>query len=1005
MVLMCGWLANGQTSVVHGELHGLLTDPANSVVPGVTLTLKGLETGFRRVAATNSFGEYRFLLLPVGVYDLTFEHPSFQTTRRDAVHVLVGQATAIDVQLALAVRAEEVTVSAVSEAIDPQRTNPASFVNEARIRNLPIDRRDYLTFVLLSPGIADARLVADSVDLRVKQTPTSDLSFFGSNGRGNFITVDGGEMVDGGGGVRSNVSQEAVQEFQVNRATYSAEIGAATGGAVNIVTRAGGNKLHGTAFWFSRHQSLDAANPFATLVSSSGVRRVKPPSRRQQVGGSIGGPLRRDRTFAFAAFESLIRRESSVVSVLPDYSIFGPTPAQESVLAAIPPPQAAVLRSILTASPATRRLFEINGGVHPFSTDSYKFNARIDHYRGAADQFFLRADIPRLAETNANVQALVGASRGLETRQFDPTVVLGWTHSFSSNAVNEARLQANYRKFQMESREKFGPELRISGFGVFNRDIFLPSRNIERRIELKDNFHYVAGRHVLRAGGQFWFRGILADSEIFFPGRFTFGDLPGSLLDPALPPNFTINALQAFNLGLAQTFIMGSGASALGAVYPYGAAYLQDSWRASPLLTLDLGLRYEIDVRKSPLPTDKNNFAPRFGFAWNPDGAARNVLRGGFGLFYGLGNFGIDYTVTALNEIQGQRQIAQVFTSILAPGPAAAPNVYSTLRAAGVIGVPTPARPLTPADLEQFGLRFVHSGARPPFTVLFEPGPGFSSPYSMQASLGLQRQLARDFTLELSGLWSRTRQLPRSRDINLLPAPVDPASGIRVWSDFSSFADPLLASRNVFESTAFAQYAAAIVEFNKRFSPNFDFGANYTFSRAIDDVLDYNYEFQAFDQTNLRAERGLASFHQKHKLVAWASGSLPAAFRLSAIVRANSGRPFNLLAGFDLNQDRNDLTDRPAFAGRNTGIGPAFFTSDLRLSRFFRLTESAGFELAAEGFNILNRLNFATVNNIVGNIAGPFNLQGRRDRLPTQPLGFTSAYEPRRLQLGVRFQF
>jgi hypothetical protein len=180
--------------------------------------------------------------------------------------------------------------------------------------------------------------------------------------------------------------------------------------------------------------------------------------------------------------------------------------------------------------------------------------------------------------------------------------------------------------------------------------------------------------------------------------------------------------------------------------------------------------------------------------------------------------------------------------------------------------------------------------------------------------------------------WVRTLKLTRARDANLLPAPVDPQLGIPVWSDPRYFVNPLLAQLNVFESTANAYYNALMVELTKRFSEKFSFHTNYTLSKATDDVTDFNTDFEAADQTNLRAERAQSSFDQRHKFVAYAVWSAPGKLELSPIVRANSGRPFNLLVGQDLNQDRHDTTDRPPGAGRNTGIGPAFAAVDLRIS-------------------------------------------------------------------------
>jgi hypothetical protein len=192
---------------------------------------------------------------------------------------------------------------------------------------------------------------------------------------------------------------------------------------------------------------------------------------------------------------------------------------------------------------------------------------------------------------------------------------------------------------------------------------------------------------------------------------------------------------------------------------------------------------------------------------------------------------------------------------------------------------------------------------------------------------------------------------------------------------------------------------------------------NYTFSKAIDDVVDFNTDFQPNDQTNARAERALSSFDQRHQFVFYGMLESPfrtgqstlrsvlASFRAIPVVRANSGQPFNLLVGYDLNQDRHVNTDRPPFAGRNTGRGPTFWTFDLRLARTVSIGEVARIEFMAEGFNVFNRLNFRGVNNVVGVVPGPFHVEGRRDRSPSESLGFASAHEVRRLQLGLRLSF
>jgi hypothetical protein len=195
------------------------------------------------------------------------------------------------------------------------------------------------------------------------------------------------------------------------------------------------------------------------------------------------------------------------------------------------------------------------------------------------------------------------------------------------------------------------------------------------------------------------------------------------------------------------------------------------------------------------------------------------------------------------------------------------------------------------------------------------------------------------------------------------------------------------------------------LELQKRLTPRIQINANYTLSKAIDDVVDFNTDFQANDQLNLRAERALSSFDQRHKFVAYASVQSPGGFTVTPVFRGNSARPFNLLVGSDLNQDFHSTTDRPPFAGRNTGRGPNFWTVDLRVMRPIRLSESARVELVGEVFNLFNRLNFRSVNNTVGLLAPPFNVTGRKDLSPSQPLAYTSAFDPRQIQVGARLSF
>ena len=248
-ILICCLQALPQSNASSGEIKGTTTDASGGVVPGATVTVTNTNTGFSRTAITDERGEYRILLLPPGAYEVRVELSGFAAQVRNA-QVIVGQTLAIDFRLQVGTSAQTVTVSGEPPVIETERATQSNTIEENYIRNLPIDRRDYLSFTLLAPGVVDSNALADNTDFRVTQSPQSGLSFYGSNGRGNSVTVDGAEANDAGGGVRSTLSQEAVQEFQINRSNYAAEFGGASGGVINIVSKSGSNDFHGRALWF-----------------------------------------------------------------------------------------------------------------------------------------------------------------------------------------------------------------------------------------------------------------------------------------------------------------------------------------------------------------------------------------------------------------------------------------------------------------------------------------------------------------------------------------------------------------------------------------------------------------------------------------------------------------------------------------------------------------------------------------------------------------------------------
>jgi len=1000
-------------------LSGIVVDATEAVVADVVITAVNPETQFTRKVTTGPDGAFRLDLLPPGAYDLRAEKVGFSPSVQKGLGLTVGSAISLDLKLQVASGSSVLEVISEVPAIETERTQQSNTIDQRAISELPIDRRDYLSFSLLAPGVSDSRANADSNSYRVKQTPDSGLSFYGSNGRGNTINVDGGESNDGGGGVRTTVGQEAVREFQVNRSNYTAEYGGSRGGVVNIVTKGGSNDVHGSAFGFFRHQGLDARNPFNLVLDSSNVlKRVKPQSQRQQFGATIGGAIVKDKTFFFLDYEQLRKRESAAVPILTDLSVFGPTAAQRAILAQLPAAASAQLTAVLSTPASVQQLFQQNSGIFPFQADQHQGLLRLDHQMNQNNQFTARFNTTRGFETNPNVSALTGISRGFVSDVFDTVGTLNWFHVFSPRLINEAHAQFDYYDLLTDSNEKFGPALEIAGFGNFNRDRFLPSDSIARRSELYDNLTWTRGKHTLKTGAYALIRNQHTDSATFMSGRFTFGALPGGLVNAALAST-TINSLQAFNLGLAQSYQQGFGNGVVAATYPLYAGYVHDEWRPFSKLTLNMGLRYEVDNRRLPLRTDHNKLAPRFGFAYSPD--SKTVIRGGYGIYYASIDFQIDYSVYALGVTpSGFRPIAQVLTTIQTPGAQSAANIFTTLRARGVIGVPTPSRSITPSDLTQFGINISQTGPLPPLSVIFKASPDYRSPQTQQASLGIQRDFGSGFNGAINGIFVRGAHLTNSYDDNLLAsAPFDKNIGTQNYAADATrpggyFVNPLIFQSNLYESTANSFYGAMILEGSKRVGKSVQLHANYTWSHATDESTDYNSDFQPNNQFCRRCDRASSSFDQRHKVVAYAMIQTPTTqnallrnWVVSPIYQYQSGRPFNLLVGgADINNDRHNTTDRPAYAGRNTGLGPSLWTFNARFQRGIPLREKVRLDLMFETFNLFNKLNYQSVNNTVGaGFVGPFNVTGRADRRPTDPLGFTSAAEPRRIQLGFRLIF
>ena len=1049
----------GQAQSNTADLLGTVTDQTGAVLPGVDILITSPSRGLTRSTLTSDTGTYRVPLLPPGEYEVRAELAGFTTKVYQNVVLTVGQYANLDISLEVSATPTEVVVSANAAILETEKTVQASTIQEMEIDNLPINGRNYLDFTLLTPGVAskDTLITASAV-----QTPTSGLSFAGQDQRANYVTIDGADNMDViSNAVRSTLSQDAIQEFQISRNTFSSEFGRARAGMINIVSKSGSNDFHGNGFFFFRNNSLDARNPFAFGPDGS---PVDPQFERYQWGGSVGGPIIEDRTFFFANYERLDRNESVFVTFLDDDSIFQARPDQVELFellgsAGIPllqnletlfiDPNVGLLNTTDQNFPGTLDLFRRESGVFPFTADSDTFSLKLDHEFSNNNRMFARFNFGDSFNDGVDFGALQGVSNGVSFDTRDFAAVFSDTHIFSPMTLNDFKFQYGRRRFEVPTNDPVGPEIILSGVAQFGREFFNPTGYTNNVYQFVDNITFIRGDHTLKTGVDINVLGLSGFAEVFLGGQFTFAEAiplndvvagvigsggaadladqfpdlvdcpPTERKDPCLAAPIT--SVQAFNLGLPITYFQGFGNPNAEFTYLQVGTYFQDAWRVRDNFTLNLGIRYDAD-RRPPTQNvtsttapfslanepvgDNNNFAPRVGFAWDPRRNGKTVVRGGYGLYYQNYFQAVAFVSQVLAGQQEGESISQVFLPIFGLPPdfsLTSADIYDFFTRTGTVGE---------AALDAFG---ISPGTTP--SVILPGDQNVVNPYSHHVSVGIEQELASDLALSVDYLLNRGVHLVRSRDVNVNP--VGPNSFTLPGRD------PAFVQINMIETSGSSIYHGFTAALRKRFSRQHSFMVSYTLGKAIDDTTDFITQLQPNNQTDLRSERSLSSFDQRHRLVVsgvWQSprrfdssqgflNNLLADWTVAPIVTRSSGRPFNLLVGFDLNGDTHEETDRPGvgdgnIVGRNTGKGPSFFAADLRVSRRFDLPrESTDVEFIFEAFNLLNNVNYSGVNNVVGPLVDSGDVGGSQAIPANRPLGFTSAFDPRQIQFGFRLNF
>ena len=918
LLISLAQVAFSQQNVTSGTLSGRIEDSSGAVVSGANITVTNLETNQRLSTSSDQEGRYRFPYLRTGAYDVHIEAQGFTAVSVARLTVSVGQSLELPVKLEVAGLSAQVHIgSSDVPLIETVRTQVTETIRPREIAELPLNGRNYLDLALLIPGVSPTNTGSKQRFAETSAVPGQGISIAGQRNLYNSFIVDGVSANDDAADLTGTYySEEVIDQFQVVTSGGIAEFGRASGGVVNILTRSGTNDWRGNLYGFFRNQRFDARNPLAP---------TKDLLTQAQYGATAGGPLRRDRTFLFTNFEQTRRNYSAVLTIAPA--------AVNSINNR--------LRAVNYPGPV------IETGVVPASFDTTNFFERIDHRLNQNNQLSARYSLYHIGAVNSRtLGGLNAVSRGSGINDTDQTLYVTNVTTLSSRTVNELRFQYTNSRLDAPINDEVGPAVNIAGVANFGAATLSPLARDINLVEIVDNVSTQLGHHSIKAGGGFLYNRL----NILFPGAFQ-GVYNFSSLNNFLTGNY-LNYQQAF--GAPEQFQSN----------PNFGVFVQDEWRVRSDLTINAGLRYDLQFLPDPIETDTNNIAPRLGVVYAP-GDRKTVIRASAGLYYD--RIPLRATSNALQRDGSKYLVVQLAPN--QPGAPVFPNVLA----------------LQPSTLP----------TKPNITRI---DPNIEVSYSHQANLQIERELPWDAVMSVGYLHLRAKHLILSRNVNV---PAVPASaGIPNLGR----PDPNWGNISRFESAGNSYYDGMVVSYNQRTSRWATMRLSYTLSKTIDDAGNFFFS-SVQDNFNIRGDRGLSDNDQRHRLVL--SGTLEGpqektngagrwlrGFQFGYIFTYASRLPFNVLLGTDRNFDSNN-NDRPVGVGRNTGRGFDFASLDLRVSRRFQLTERVGLQVLAEGFNVLNRANFGVPNNTFGSGVNPLPSFGRP----------TAAFDARQFQFGMKVSF
>ena len=1024
-----------------GAIRGTVSDPAGGRIVGARVVAVNSATEITYSGQTNSEGAFVFDLLPPGDYGVRVDAPGMRTELRSAQHVSVGGMLQLEFRLEMAVVNEAITVTEPPSQVDTESSTVSGVIDERAISDVPLNGRRFSDLQLLEGGVTqDPRSLTSASN--------GDLAYGGVRGLQTSFLVDGVDnnnafFAQARGRYRApyQFSNEVVQEFRVSSNAYGAELGRAGGAVVNVVTKSGSNRFHGSAFYYLRDSSFNAQPAFTDF---------KPSDRQQQFGFTLGGPLHRNKAFFYGGFDQHIFHVPTVVRFVNNGYTLVPQPSDYE----------ASDRALVFA--AANRLSQMGGefpsrllGNAAFAkvdwslTPRHFLSARINtsRYYGSNNVFFDPASPVTSYAISDNGEERVSTESG----------TLSLTSSFSQQLISHLRLQFS-RDLEQSFSNSSDPLTQIyeviDGFG---RSTILPRRTREHKFQVAETISFDGRRHSWKFGGDAMFTWIYNYFPSLFGGEYIFDNIKVNpwTYEPMVGGT-ELTPLRAWAHGVPRYYMQNFGTADSHPDTNEYSVFAQDTIRVTEHLALNLGVRYDLQtfthkgLVENPLwpgsgkvPLDTNNVGPRVGFAYSVGNERPLVIRGGYGLFY--------------------TRIPQMYTSaIVTDNGLASTHLFLD----NTDYYDRQLFPAYPSPLLQCGLTATaclapSSIAGRLTTEISAFSPTFQTPRVQQASLSVEREIANRMAIGGSYLFVQGQNLIRARDMNL-PTPMvvsypvfdDSGNNLLGYYSVDSFSTwqltdsltcpwapcinplqrpiPQLGAVNVFESAATSTYHGFTFSVRRRMTHGFYFRVAYTYAHAIDDGQDALLVGRPVTVQNTylpAAERASSVTDQRHRfVVSWIAEPRPFHagqeflsrvfndWRFSGVITAGSGRPFDARVLGDPNQDLNTNNDRLPGYGRNAFMAPDYSTINLRLAREIHLGDRLRLVALAEAFNLFNRFNgrMDLSDDSFLNSAGRFvqvdkrlgvNYFPAQYRMTSNFLQATNAYAPRQVQFALRLAF